>query len=137
MVRYRNRAGNNLFYTVTFGIALDAASFMKKTLHIILYPIQLLLKGVVLLIVYFYRYGISPMTPASCRHVPTCSEYMVEAIRLHGPFKGLWLGLKRLSKCHPWGTHGYDPVPPPRPANQNYFKKMDTRKYRWPWKWFS
>lgn len=61
--------------------------------------------------VYVYKYGISPFTPASCRHVPTCSEYAVQAIKLHGPFKGFVLTLKRISKCHPWGTHGYDPVP--------------------------
>jgi len=62
-------------------------------------------------LVYFYKYAISPLTPASCRHVPTCSNYMIEAIKIHGPFVGLFLGLRRLSKCHPWGTHGYDPVP--------------------------
>jgi len=62
-------------------------------------------------LVYFYKYAISPLTPASCRHVPTCSTYMIEAIKIHGPFKGTWLGLRRLSKCHPWGTSGYDPVP--------------------------
>ncbi len=64
-----------------------------------------------LAIVYLYRYLISPLTPASCRHTPTCSEYMVESIKVWGPFKGSWLGLKRLSKCHPLGTWGYDPVP--------------------------
>jgi uncharacterized protein len=63
-------------------------------------------------LVYFYKYAISPLTPASCRHVPTCSTYMIEAIKIHGPFKGTFLGLRRLSKCHPWGTSGYDPVPP-------------------------
>lgn len=74
--------------------------FVKKILS---YPI--------LGIVYFYKYAISPLTPASCRHTPTCSNYMIEAIKIHGPLKGLWMGLRRLSKCHPWGTHGYDPVP--------------------------
>lgn len=58
-----------------------------------------------------YQYVISPLTPGSCRHTPTCSNYAVQAIDEWGPIKGLWLGLKRLSKCHPWGTHGYDPVP--------------------------
>lgn len=62
--------------------------------------------------VYFYKYAISPLTPASCRHIPTCSEYALRAIKIHGPFKGLWLAVKRISRCHPWGTHGYDPVPP-------------------------
>ena len=76
---------------------------------------RLLLKflGWILLIpVYIYKYGISPFTPASCRHVPTCSEYAVQAVKMHGPFKGFVLTVRRISKCHPWGTHGYDPVPP-------------------------
>lgn len=62
-------------------------------------------------LVYFYRYIISPLKPASCRHVPTCSQYMIDAIRIHGPLQGFWMGLKRVSRCHPWGTEGYDPVP--------------------------
>lgn len=63
------------------------------------------------LIIYVYRYTISPLTPTSCRHLPTCSEYAIRAFQKHGPLKGSWLSIKRLSKCHPWGTHGYDPVP--------------------------
>jgi putative membrane protein insertion efficiency factor len=62
--------------------------------------------------VYFYRYFISPMTPASCRHIPTCSEYAIKALEIHGPIKGLYLGTRRILHCHPWGTHGLDPVPP-------------------------
>ena len=62
--------------------------------------------------VYFYKYAISPLTPASCRHIPSCSQYALEALKIHGPIKGLYLATRRLSKCHPWGTHGYDPVPP-------------------------
>lgn len=73
--------------------------------------IQWILGLPLLLLVYIYRYVISPLTPPSCRHTPTCSNYMIEAVQVWGPFKGTWLGLKRLSKCHPWGTWGYDPVP--------------------------
>ncbi|TKG93390.1 membrane protein insertion efficiency factor YidD [Puteibacter caeruleilacunae] len=62
--------------------------------------------------IHFYRHAISPWTPASCRHVPTCSQYALEALKVHGPLKGLWLTVRRILKCHPWGTHGYDPVPP-------------------------
>ena len=62
--------------------------------------------------VYFYKYVISPMTPASCRHIPSCSEYALEALKTHGPVKGIYLATRRILKCHPWGTHGYDPVPP-------------------------
>jgi len=76
--------------------------------------ISQLLKYLFLIPVYFYKYAISPLTPASCRHVPTCSEYAVKAIKIHGALKGSWLAIKRLSRCHPWGTSGYDPVPPRR-----------------------
>jgi len=62
-------------------------------------------------IVKFYRYCISPLTPASCRYTPTCSQYALEALQKHGAFKGGWLALKRILRCHPWGGHGYDPVP--------------------------
>lgn len=49
--------------------------------------------------------------PAACRYQPTCSQYMVDALKKHGPLKGLWLGSKRILRCHPWGGSGYDPVP--------------------------
>lgn len=58
-----------------------------------------------------YQLFISPLLPPSCRYTPTCSQYAVEAIRKHGPFKGLFLAVKRILSCHPWGGHGYDPVP--------------------------
>ncbi|MDE2182698.1 MAG: membrane protein insertion efficiency factor YidD [Alphaproteobacteria bacterium] len=63
-----------------------------------------------------YRLLLSPMLPPSCRFTPTCSQYAIEALRMHGPLKGLFLAARRLSRCHPltWlgGSHGYDPVPP-------------------------
>lgn len=58
-----------------------------------------------------YQYAISPLLGANCRFQPTCSAYTVEAIQEWGPLKGIWLGIKRFSKCHPWGGHGYDPIP--------------------------
>lgn len=61
--------------------------------------------------IQFYKKFISPLTPGSCRFQPTCSSYMLEAIRIHGPFKGTWLGIKRIMACNPWGGSGYDPVP--------------------------
>lgn len=73
--------------------------------------IQYILALPLLLLVWAYRYIISPLTPPSCRYTPTCSEYMVTAIKEWGPFKGTFMGFKRLSTCHPWGGHGYDPVP--------------------------
>lgn len=59
----------------------------------------------------FYRRFISPLTPPSCRFTPTCSQYAIEALRKHGPVKGLWLAIRRILRCHPWGGSGYDPVP--------------------------
>ena len=66
--------------------------------------------------VRFYRYFLSPMLPPSCRYSPTCSEYALEALRAHGPFRGSWLALRRLARCHPWGGHGHNPVPAARHA---------------------
>jgi len=62
--------------------------------------------------VRIYQYTISPLLPGSCRHIPSCSQYTVEAIKIHGALKGSWMGMRRIARCHPWGTHGYDPVPP-------------------------
>ncbi|MBT3662720.1 MAG: membrane protein insertion efficiency factor YidD [Candidatus Marinimicrobia bacterium] len=59
-----------------------------------------------------YQWLLSPLFPNSCRYTPTCSHYSIEAIDEWGPFKGLWLGIKRVSRCHPWGDSGFDPVPP-------------------------
>jgi len=65
----------------------------------------------IILLVRGYQLIISPWLGPSCRHTPTCSAYMIEAVREWGPLKGFWLGLKRIGKCHPWGTSGFDPVP--------------------------
>ena len=74
---------------------------MKKLLTL---PLILLIK--------LYQFLISPLFPGVCRYRPTCSQYLIEALRIHGIFKGLWLGTKRILRCHPWGGSGYDPVPP-------------------------
>jgi putative membrane protein insertion efficiency factor len=74
------------------------------------------LSSLLALPVRFYRYFISPMLPPSCRYTPTCSQYALDALRLHGPFRGTWLTLRRLGRCHPWGGHGHDPVPAPHDA---------------------
>lgn len=58
-----------------------------------------------------YQWIISPFSIASCRFQPTCSAYAIEAIRKYGPGKGGWMSVKRIVSCHPWGKHGYDPVP--------------------------
>ncbi|MBN8695426.1 MAG: membrane protein insertion efficiency factor YidD [Bacteroidetes bacterium] len=62
-------------------------------------------------LIRFYQYAISPLLGPSCRFTPSCSQYGVEAIQKHGPFKGGYLTIKRFLKCHPWGGHGHDPVP--------------------------
>ncbi|HRM22817.1 MAG TPA: membrane protein insertion efficiency factor YidD [Neisseria sp.] len=64
-----------------------------------------------LLLIRFYQYAISPMLPPRCRYTPTCSQYAVEAVSKHGAFKGGWLALKRIARCHPFGGSGHDPVP--------------------------
>lgn len=70
-----------------------------------------LLTALLLLPIRFYRAYISPLKLPSCRFTPTCSQYAMEAILKHGPFKGLYLSVRRILRCHPWGGHGYDPVP--------------------------
>lgn len=65
-----------------------------------------------LMLVRFYQVAISPFTPAACRFEPTCSSYMLEALKTHGLVYGLFLGTKRILSCQPWGRSGYDPVPP-------------------------
>ncbi len=64
-----------------------------------------------ILLIRFYQGAISPFLPNSCRYTPTCSQYALEAFRKHGPIKGLYLTIRRLLRCHPWGGSGYDPVP--------------------------
>ncbi|HMR17722.1 MAG TPA: membrane protein insertion efficiency factor YidD [Sphingobacterium sp.] len=70
-----------------------------------------LLQLVFLLVIRIYQLLISPLLGANCRYTPTCSQYGREAILKHGPFKGIWLTIKRIARCHPWGGHGHDPVP--------------------------
>lgn len=64
-----------------------------------------------LVLIRFYQYVISPALGPKCRFTPTCSQYAAEALKKHGPWKGLLLALKRISRCHPRGGSGYDPVP--------------------------
>lgn len=70
-----------------------------------------ILSWILVLPIRFYQICISPLLGPSCRFTPTCSEYARQAILKHGPFKGLYLAVRRLLRCHPWGGSGYDPVP--------------------------
>ena len=74
--------------------------------------VKMVVKATLVGLLRGYRLVISPLFPPCCRYYPTCSAYALQAIRMHGPVRGGWLALKRLSKCHPWGPGGYDPVPP-------------------------
>ena len=58
-----------------------------------------------------YQLCVSPVMGPRCRHLPTCSAYAIQALEEHGARRGAWLGFKRLLRCHPWGTSGFDPVP--------------------------
>lgn len=77
--------------------------FRKTARKILIAPFIFLIKC--------YQVCISPFKPPSCRFTPTCSAYAVEAFRKHGIFKGFYLSLRRILRCHPWGGSGYDPVP--------------------------
>ena len=64
-----------------------------------------------ILMIRAYQLLLSPILGENCRHVPTCSQYSVQAIKEWGSLKGLWISLKRIFRCNPWGTKGYDPIP--------------------------
>ena len=64
-----------------------------------------------ILIIKFYQLCISPILKTNCRYLPTCSEYALESLKEHGIIKGVYFSIKRISHCHPFGGHGYDPVP--------------------------
>jgi len=83
-------------------------------LKFIRFIVTLLKSGFVALLlipVKLYQWFISPVIGASCRYTPSCSAYTIEALKKHGPFKGLYLSIKRILSCNPWGGHGHDPVP--------------------------
>lgn len=69
------------------------------------------MKKLLILPIRFYQLYVSPLLPPACRYTPTCSQYAIEAIQKHGALKGLWLAVRRLLRCNPWGGSGYDPVP--------------------------
>ena len=72
--------------------------------------IKKFLTNFVVSLINFYKYLISPLLGNNCRYLPTCSEYTKESVKKFGIISGVWLGLKRIIKCHPWGKGGYDPI---------------------------
>ncbi|WKN31283.1 membrane protein insertion efficiency factor YidD [Porifericola rhodea] len=76
-----------------------------------------MLQKISLALIKFYQLGISPLLGSHCRHSPTCSQYTAEAIKEWGFLEGILLGLKRIGRCHPWGTSGHDPVPRKKSSN--------------------
>ena len=74
------------------------------------FPLLILIRG--------YQLIISPLLGSNCRFMPTCSEYAMESLRSHGLVKGSYLTIKRIGKCHPWGSHGYDPIPTKKVENK-------------------
>lgn len=77
-------------------------------------------------LIRFYQIAISPMLGPRCRYIPTCSQYALEAIQIHGGLHGSWLAAKRVCRCHPWGGYGYDPVP--RPRRFISFQPVDSKQ---------
>ena len=73
-----------------------------------------------LLPIYLYCWLISPLLRARCRFTPTCSTYAIQALKRHGTVYAVWLILRRLSRCHPWGGYGYDPIPQKEPPKWTF-----------------
>lgn len=82
--------------------------------------ISRLLSAILIAFVRAYQFLLSPLIGKCCRFTPTCSNYCIEALKVHGPFRGTWLAAKRLLRCRPYGPSGYDPVPPPRPRRTRH-----------------
>ena len=70
-----------------------------------------MIRSVLVTTVRGYKRWLSPLLPPACRFLPTCSQYTIDALNYHGALRGSWLATKRICRCHPWGGHGYDPVP--------------------------
>ena len=72
---------------------------------------MMILRAALIAPIRLYQWTLSPLVGFNCRYGPSCSAYAIEAIAAHGPVRGLWLGFRRILRCHPWGGSGYDPVP--------------------------
>jgi putative membrane protein insertion efficiency factor len=88
-------------------------------------------KALIKLPVHAYRWTLKPLVGSECRHLPTCSQYALEAIDCNGAWRGSWLALSRICRCHPWGSHGFDPVP--HIAGEQH-RLAPWRYGRWAWR---
>lgn len=82
--------------------------------------------------VKLYRYSLSPLIGQRCRHLPTCSEYALDSIDKNGAWRGFWLMVSRVARCHPWGTDGFDPAPDIRQETHPFWAPW--RYGRWSWR---
>jgi len=85
---------------------------MSRPFNPLTWILRVLIKG--------YQWLVSPVLAGNCRFHPTCSSYTLQAIDQHGPLKGLWIGVKRILRCHPWNDGGYDPVPSKHPEKHTH-----------------
>lgn len=88
------------------------------------------LRALAYLLLQTYRYTLSMFMGRNCRHLPTCSEYTRDAILTHGFWPGGWMGLARLYRCRPSGTHGYDPVPERVPEGAHWYEPWRYGRWR-------
>ena len=85
-------------------------SLMPRAVAAILMPINTIAAWLLVALVWVYRLTLGWLLGGQCRFVPTCSQYMLDAVAKHGPWRGGWMGVKRVLRCHPWGTSGHDPA---------------------------
>jgi len=106
---------------------------LKNKIRVLLFEnpiskaITWLISGFFILLVKFYQLSISPLLPNSCRFTPSCSQYAIQALQVHGVVKGLILGIYRIGRCNPWGGHGHDPVPE-KNNPFSVFKNLDIKR---------
>lgn len=92
------------------------------------------MKQIVMILIKAYRYGLSPFLGSHCRYYPSCSSYALTALEQHGLMSGLWLGIRRLARCHPWHEGGFDPVPEnvqksPDPGGHKEIEKCRNQRH--------
>jgi hypothetical protein len=91
-------------------------------------PVVHILRG----LIHLYRLTLSALMGRTCRYLPTCSEYADEALARHGAWKGAWVAIARISRCHPWGGSGHDPVPESLPESASWYKPWAYGRWRGP-----